>query len=394
MRIVWSSRWFLDYRISVFKALSQIPGVEFYMLYNKTTIPDRVHRKMKSILGDRAIGFSDGEVNLVIGNIAKTGDFANKYFRIPYQKRLLKTIIDLKPDVLIGDGFFQWTFPNIFLRATKGIPHVMLYERTKHTERNAQLLRRIYRQFSMKFIDVICCSGALCAEYIKSLGFPADRITLRHMVADVGSMIEKGELLTIKEINEFKTKLGAKGLVYFYSGQMVPRKGVKELLTAWRDYTTIVGKDNVTLILVGEGLHLDEYKKMSSPLENVHFEGRVDYDEIHLYYSASDIFIMPTLEDNWSLVVPEAMSFGLPIITSIYNGCWPELVTNENGWVIDTLNHKKFIDTLLESYKSKDLLKGKGKISKIIVSEHTPKIAAQNIFNSCLIAVKNIGSPS
>jgi glycosyltransferase involved in cell wall biosynthesis len=45
---------------------------------------------------------------------------------------------------------------------------------------------------------------------------------------------------------------------------------------------------------------------------------------------------MPTLEDNWSLVVPEAMACGKPVLCSTLNGCWPELVKDDvNGWTFD-----------------------------------------------------------
>ena len=61
---------------------------------------------------------------------------------------------------------------------------------------------------------------------------------------------------------------------------------------------------------------------------------------------------MPTIEDNWSLVVPEAMACGLPVATSIYNGCYPELVNkNLNGMVFDTFNMHTIIDTLAFFHK-------------------------------------------
>lgn len=37
----------------------------------------------------------------------------------------------------------------------------------------------------MRWIDVICCNGRLCGEYVQSLGFPAERITYGYMAADV-----------------------------------------------------------------------------------------------------------------------------------------------------------------------------------------------------------------
>lgn len=61
-------------------------------------------------------------------------------------------------------------------------------------------------------------------------------------------------------------------------------------------------------------------------MRSVHFLGKIPYQEVYKYYGIADVFVLPTLEDNWSLVVPEAMSCGLPVATSIYNGCHPELV--------------------------------------------------------------------
>ena len=58
-------------------------------------------------------------------------------------------------------------------------------------------------------------------------------------------------------------------------------------------------------------------------------------------------FILPTIEDNWSLVVPEAMACGLPIATSIYNGCHPELVhKDENGITFDPYKEETLISAL------------------------------------------------
>ena len=56
---------------------------------------------------------------------------------------------------------------------------------------------------------------------------------------------------------------------------------------------------------------------------------------------------MPTLEDNWNLVVPEAMACGLPIACSIYNGCYPELVHEGiNGKLFGPLKEKTIIEAL------------------------------------------------
>ena len=94
------------------------------------------------------------------------------------------------------------------------------------------------------------------------------------------------------------------------------------------------------LVIVGDGPERErlENQVQAAGLKSVYFEGAVDYDYMASYYAAADAFVIPTLEDNWSLVVPEAMACGLPILCSKYNGCWPELVQERNGWVFDPLD--------------------------------------------------------
>ena len=69
----------------------------------------------------------------------------------------------------------------------------MCYERTTHTERNAQLIRRLYRKAVIKWIDAICCSGKLCGEYVADMGFDKEKITFGHMVADLEHMQKKSD---------------------------------------------------------------------------------------------------------------------------------------------------------------------------------------------------------
>ncbi len=105
-------------------------------------------------------------------------------------------------------------------------------------------------------------------------------------------------------------------------------------------------------------------------------------------YAAADAFVIPTLEDNWSLVVPEAMSCGLPILCSKYNGCWPELVhPGRNGWVFDPLDKEDMARCLLACAASGDELGRMGLESQRIVADFTPAHAARAIFGACETAM-------
>lgn len=389
MRITWVTRSFLDYRIPVFKALNKICGNELTVIYYKDIPPQRTQDKLKTILGSRAIA---RKKELRIGNRPKIDNAsrANSSIRIPISPGLIKQVIQSKPDVLISDGFMQWTYAALIVRALKGIPHVMCYERTKYTERSAGSLRTIHRKFVSHWIDAIDCNGIQTEEYLIDIGFPKERMTRGHMAADVSGLSQAVQSVSSYEVNTLRNQLKCKEIMLLFVGQLIPRKGVKELLEAWNKFK-YSGNTNATLVYVGDGPQMNELKTIISQqhIPDIILTGAIDYDSIAPYYKAADCFIIPTLEDNWSLVVPEAMSCELPIATSKYNGCHPELVHPENGWVFDALNQDSIIQTLKKIIDSKDKLRQMGKISKEIVSHHTPDHAAESIIEACKLAFKH-----
>lgn len=382
MRIVWCTLQFLDYRIPVFEALSKLDDVELYLVFNGDINSNRILDKITTVLGEKAIPLY-GEISL---NTAKSESFANQGFRLPFQKNLISTIKKLKPDVMVSDGFFQWSYATLYMRATKDIPHVMCYERTLHTERNAQKIRTIYRKFVLKYIDAIACSGLLCKQYVRHLGFKKS-ITEGFMVADIDSFVNDFNKKNLQK--QQSVKKNNETVNYLFVGRLIKLKGIIELIDAWRKFIETV--DQVKLTIVGGG-ELEEY--IHSQIENngiasIDLVGRVEYDEVLKYYKKADIFILPTLEDNWSLVVPEAMAVGLPVMTTIYNGCYPELVKPENGWVFDALNPNDFLNKLMESYKARHKFSEMGEASKEIVKNYTPQTAAKSIYDTCKMAINS-----
>ena len=70
-------------------------------------------------------------------------------------------------------------------------------------------------------------------------------------------------------------------------------------------------------------------------IQNVHFIGFTEKEKLKLYYAAADIFVLPTREDIWGLVINEAMAAGLPVITTNRCGAGLELIkNNQNGYLV------------------------------------------------------------
>lgn len=388
MRVTWVTRSFLDYRVPIYAAINKLCNNNLTIIYFKDVVPERCQIKLTSILGDRAIGLS-GEIRLG-GKKQENQTFANNGgLRIPLRPGLLIKLKQTKPDIVISDGFFQWTYAALLLNAFYNIPHLMCYERTTHTERNITFIRSFARKLASNYISGITCNGIETRNYLEKFGYPKDRLFLGNMAADTQGLRQSLSDIKVSEILKIKEKYDLKGFVFLFVGQLIPRKGIMEMLDNWRVFSA--NKKEINLLIVGDGeqfqLVRDYIRKFN--LQSVKILGKVDYSEVSIIYAMSNIFIIPTLEDNWSLVVPEAMSCGLPIISSKYNGCWPELVKPGNGWVFDPLDNNNFNQTLELAYSNKEKWKDMGKASQQIVEEFSPEKIAGKIFRSIKILLND-----
>lgn len=392
MRITWVTRSFLDYRIPVFKALNELCGNELTVIYYKDVVPKRVRSKAEALLGDRAIA---RENEIRIGNRPKVDNAVTTGLavRIPLSPGLIKQVIDTNPEALVSDGFMQWTYAALAVRAIKKVPHVMCYERTAHVERNAQKLRLWYRRFVSRWIDAIDCNGKLCGDYVvNTIKFDPKKLTFGHMAADVTELQKLVSKIDKAKERALRLRLGVNGTVIMFVGRLYDLKGVLELLRGWQSFMNLHPSAEATLVYVGGGSQEDELRTLvdNEKIPNVVLTGAIDYDSIAEYYNIADCFIIATKGDNWSLVVPEAMACGLPIASSIYNGCWPELVTPSNGWTFDPLKQDDIVRVFADIVGHCDQLKSMGEESRRIVSSFTPEHAAQSIMDAIKIANSNL----
>ena len=131
---------------------------------------------------------------------------------------------------------------------------------------------------------------------------------------------------------EFRRELGMEEEKVILSiGQFIHRKGYDVLMKA----AVHLGSDTGIYIVGGEPT--EEYLNLCRELglENIHFEGFKKKETLVKYYQAADLFVLPTREDIWGLVVNEAMAFGLPVITTDRCVAGLELVANGvTGYIV------------------------------------------------------------
>lgn len=115
-------------------------------------------------------------------------------------------------------------------------------------------------------------------------------------------------------------------------GQFIPRKGFELLIQA----AGKISKDYGIFVIGGKPgkEYLDIQKECGAT--NVHFMDFMEKEQLKRYYLAADLFVFPTKEDIWGLVLNEAMSFGLPCVASFNANASRELIDDGlSGYLID-----------------------------------------------------------
>lgn len=388
MKILCCNPIFFEYRIPFYKELNRVFHGEFYVLISPKRF--RIRGKEKLIEQTR---LALGE-NAILHDSDAVFDVVTKRLNAPYDPehcRLLsviwglgKVMRRLKPDAIFTVGYFQWT-PFILLAAmVRGIPVYMGYERTLHTERRSTWLQKCQRRFFNRFFKGFLVNGSETRRYLQSLGVADEKIHIAGMCADSDYMAASARAFrSHADFEDFrKFVLGTDsptGLCFLFTGKLDERKGVTHLLQAWRQHIRRYPDDH--LVMVGEGRQSAECRDLAADMPSVHIQGWCDYESIPKYYAIADVALMPTIEDNWSLAVPEAMSCGLPVATSIYNGCHPELIhEGRNGYTFDTFKHETIVDALHRFHESD--LKSMGKISAEIEKEYNCANTAQRVYEA------------
>lgn len=174
-------------------------------------------------------------------------------------------------------------------------------------------------------------SGRKTDEYLVYYGAQSEKI-FHYPFSSIRSEDVLKKPYDEKSREKIREKIGiTEKKVILAVGQFIPRKGFDILLKAFQGVPEGTG-----LYIVG-GKATREYIEIQeeNQLKNVHYIDFLQPDDIKKYYLAANIFVLPTREDIWGLVINEAAAYALPIITT--EGCVAgvELIEDgKNGYII------------------------------------------------------------
>ena len=126
---------------------------------------------------------------------------------------------------------------------------------------------------------------------------------------------------------------------FAYVGRFVDKKNLTELVEAFALYRAAARAEARRLVLIGSGVEEAAIRARAAALgvaDAIDFPGFLRADEVAQRLAESLALVLPSLEEQWGLVVNEALAFGLPVIASSAVGSADVLVRNlVNGYICE-----------------------------------------------------------
>lgn len=282
----------------------------------------------------------------------------------------LDTISSLKrenPEVVISVELgFRSYMAMKYCKANKK-PLILWVALSEHTEISRGDFRKRLRKKLLKEATAVFCNGKSSERYIRSMGFQK-KVCFVPCTSDYS--INKN-LPTPRKIRRV-----------LFTGQLTSRKGILEMVNGFIELLRQTPSLKFHLTVAGEGVEKNQLDKLKNhPQIQLTLKGAVRYEDMKQLYLESDLYIFPTLADEWGVVVNEALSSGLVVIGSKFSQAVEELIVEgENGWIFDPTNPKSFVDKVKTALTIEDeeLMKMKKNATRSI-EDFNPKQVAEKI---------------
>jgi glycosyltransferase involved in cell wall biosynthesis len=328
------------YRIPLFERLARAPGVDLSVVLVAEQVPGQPWQ-----INHLELPFN---VLLVAGINRYVDKDRERQIQLPLP--LLWRLPLHRPDVVICTGFalstlVVWLYNKIF-----GIRYIIWNEGTEYSDAGISNIKYRLRRLMAQSASAFIVAGSLSKKYAQTLLDNPERASffISFNCVDNRNFIQSADsLCDSEEYRRLRARLPARNILHV--GKLNERKGVIELMDAYRDLVVMHDMHDLALVLLGQG-PLEQYVRTYAAqhhLKHVYLEGFVAQEAINVYYAAADAFVLLSRFDCNPLVIFEALASGKPIVCSNRAGNAPDFIRDgENGYIVDPFDHEQVVERL------------------------------------------------
>ena len=278
------------------------------------------------------------------------GNFGEAYLNV---SKIRNKIIDrtlrnlkLKPDIIYGH-FWHSGYSGYKYAKRNNIP---IFVATGESSIKFSIKSKDEQQFANDVKGIICVSTKNKNESIQKHLTDGKNCIIIPNAVDRGIFFKYPKELVREELGFNKNDF-----IVIFVGWFIPRKGPDRVAKAME----LAQDRSIKAIFIGtakDGVNiLPEYSETI-------FVGQVDHKILPKYLSAADVFVLPTLQEGCCNAIVEAMSCGLPIISSDLDFNY-DLLDEKNSILVDPMNIKQISEAIVSLKENKIKLQTMGKES-------------------------------
>ncbi len=260
--------------------------------------------------------------------------------------------LPLVPSFAVPNGFGRTLISTVHstwkgeAEAIKGEPYSRLNSNEKFMVSFNWFLRIFEERMLERSNRIIAVSDFTRRELLQYYKVKENKIRVIHNGVDVEKFQPAHDKRKAKEALGFNPN----DIAVLSVGRLYARKGLFTLIESM----PLVAKKfkNVKFIIAGKGLS-NEFKKLVSYAtklgvkDNIVFTGYFPDKKLPQLYQAADIFAFSTFYENLPFAVLEALSTGLPVVTTNVGGI-PEMIeSGRNGFLVQPSNARELADRVL-----------------------------------------------
>ncbi|WDF72856.1 glycosyltransferase [Novosphingobium sp. KACC 22771] len=236
--------------------------------------------------------------------------------------------------VFIGVAYSEpEILPMVVLLRLSGV-RVIMMSATKYDDYPRSAWVELIKGALLSVYQGAIVGGRRQMEYLQFLGFRKRPILTGYNAVGLDRVRKQGEQYLPAEGVSFRDR------PFVYVGRFVPKKNLEVLIEGFVRYVRSVGPQNAhKLLMVGSGPLEGALRQQiveAGIEELVEFSGFLTAPEVAGVLARSLALVLVSTEEQWGLVVNEALAFGTPMLTSSPVGSNDALTRNlVNGYIVE-----------------------------------------------------------